>query len=240
MNQPPASQRPLHGYTTRRDLLKLGTFGLLAPVWLTGCGDSDSNSGNGDAKPDYSATIADARIAIQKAISDSGAPSISVALVERDRIVWAEAFGVINNTTDTAANTETLFCIGSCSKMLATMAVMLMADRGLISLDEPLITYLPGFRMTSPDYIRITVRMLLNHSSGFPGFDARGAIGSAPYTDYAAQVMQTLANARLKHAPAKCRSIATTALRWLSFWCKRSPARPIRSLSPRTSSCRWA
>ena len=203
MNQPPISQHPAHRLPTRRDLLKLGALGLLAPAWLTGCGDSGSNSSHGDATPDYSATIADARIAIQNALSDSDTPSISVALVERDRIIWAEAFGLINKVTTTAASTETLFCIGSCSKMLATLAVMMLSDRGLVRLDEPLVTYLPGFNMASPDYTRITVRMLLNHSSGFPGFDFRDAIGTAPRTDYAAQVMQTLANARLKHVPGE-------------------------------------
>ena len=203
VSQPPVSIHPGHCPPTRRDLLKLGALGLLVPTWLTGCGDSGSNSGNSGSTPDYSATIADARIAIQNALSDSDTPSISVALVERDRIIWAEAFGIINKATTTAASTETLFCIGSCSKMLATLAVMMLSDRGLVRLDEPLVTYLPGFNMASPDYTRITVRMLLNHSSGFPGFDFRDAIGMAPRTDYAAQVMQTLAKARLKHAPGE-------------------------------------
>ena len=201
MNQPPVSIHPVHGHPTRRDLLKLGALGLLVPAWLTGCSDSDPDSGHGGSTPDYSATIADARVAIVKAMSDSGTPSVSVALIERDRLVWAEAFGTIDKATNTAASTETLFCIGSCSKMLATVAVMILSDRGLVRLDEPVTTYLPRFRMASPDYPRITVCMLLNHSSGFPGFDFRGAIGTAPYVDYAAQVMQTLANAHQKHAP---------------------------------------
>lgn len=187
----------------RRDLLKLGAVGLLMPAWLAGCGDNSSAPGNAGATPDYSATIADARTAILKAMSESGTPSISVALIERDRLVWAEAFGTIDKATNTPASTETLFCIGSCSKMLATIATMILVDRGQLRLDEPLVTYLPVFRMASPDYTSITVRMLLNHSSGFPGFDFRDAIGAAPYTDYAAQVMQTLANARLKHAPGE-------------------------------------
>ena len=181
---------------TRRDLLKLGGMGLLAPVWLTGCGNSGSNL-------DYSTTIADARIAIQKAMSDSGTPSMSVALIERDRIVWAEAFGIINKATNAAATTETLFCIGSCSKILATIAVMILVDRGQLRLDEPLIMYLPGFTMASPEHADVTIRMLLNHSSGFPGFDVRASISTAPYTGYADQVMQTLTHARLKHTPGE-------------------------------------
>lgn len=198
MNPPPCSSPALINgmHPTRRNLLKLSVLGLLAPAWLAGCGGSD-------APPNYSATIADARAAILKAMADSGTPSVSVALVERDRLIWAEAFGSIDKAAGMAASTETLFCIGSCSKVIATIAVMVLVDRGLARLDESLVTYLPGFRMASPEYTQVTVRMLLNHSSGFPGFDSRGAIGAAPDTDYAAQVLQTLAQVRLKHAPGE-------------------------------------
>lgn len=198
MRPPPLPSRTLASgvHPTRRELLQLGALGMLTPAWLAGCGGSDS-------PPSYSVTIADARATILKAMADSGTPSISVALIERDRLVWAEAFGSIDKAADTAASTETLFCIGSCSKVLATIAMMVLVDRGLARLDEPLVTYLPGFRMASPEYTQVTVRMLLNHSAGFPGFDARGAIGTAPDTDYAAQVLQTLAQVRLKHAPGE-------------------------------------
>ena len=198
VNQPPYPSGTLARGTnpTRRDLLKLGALSVLAQAWLAGCGGSD-------APLSYDATIADARAAILKAMADSDTPSVSVALIERDRLVWAEAFGSLDKAAGTAVSTETLFCIGSCSKVLATMAVMVLVDRGLVRLDEPLVTYLPGFRMASPEYTQVTVRMLLNHSSGFPGFDPRGSIDSAPNPQYAAQVLQTLAQVRLKHAPGE-------------------------------------
>lgn len=198
MNQPPCNSRTLTrgAPPTRRELLKLGALTLFTPAWLAGCGGSN-------APPSYSATIADARAAILQAMADSNTPSVSVALIERDRLVWAEAFGSIDKAAGTAASTDTLFCIGSCSKVLATIAVMVLVDRGLARLDEPLVTYLPGFRMASPGYTQVTVRMLLNHSSGFPGFDFRGAMTTAPNPDYAAQALQTLAQARLKHAPGE-------------------------------------
>lgn len=198
MTLPPLPSHALASgaHPTRRQLLQLGALGLLTPAWLAGCGGSG-------APTSYSATIADARAAIRQAMADSGTPSVSVALIERDRLVWAEAFGSIDKAAGTAVSTDTLFCIGSCSKVVATIAVMVLVDRGLARLDEPLVTYLPGFRMASPEYTQVTVRMLLNHSAGFPGFDARGAIGTAPDTGYAAQVLQTLAQVRLKHAPGE-------------------------------------
>ena len=181
---------------TRREWLKFSALGLLAPTWLTGCGGSD-------APLRYDDTIAAARTSIVQALTDSDTPSISVALVERDRLVWAQAFGTIDKAAGTPVSTDTLFCIGSCSKMLATIAVMILVDRGLVALDEPLMRYLPEFKMASPEYTRVTVRMLISHSSGFPGSDYRGFLGTVPNTAYAAQVMQTLATARLKHLPGE-------------------------------------
>lgn len=59
--------------------------------------------------------------------------------------------------------------IGSTSKMFGAAAVMKLADDGLVDLDEPITTYIPEFKMADERYKKITVRMLLNHSSGLQG-----------------------------------------------------------------------
>ena len=86
--------------------------------------------------------------------------------------------------------------------MLATVSTMILVDQGRISLDEPVTTYIKDFSMPlDPRYRDITVRMLLNHSSGLPGNDSRGAITADPFSGYAAQVMEGLKYQRLKHDP---------------------------------------
>lgn len=64
---------------------------------------------------------------------------------------------------------EKLYGIGSTSKVIVTAAVMKLAGEGKLSLDEPLVRYLPEFEMGDPRYVLITPRMLLNHSSGLQG-----------------------------------------------------------------------
>ncbi len=59
--------------------------------------------------------------------------------------------------------------IGSTSKMFGAAAVMKLAEEGLVDLDEPITTYIPEFKMADERYKKITVRMLLNHSSGLQG-----------------------------------------------------------------------
>ena len=58
---------------------------------------------------------------------------------------------------------------GSVSKIFTTVAVMQLAEAGKLDLDQPVVKYLPGFKMADPRYKDITVRMLLNHSSGLMG-----------------------------------------------------------------------
>lgn len=66
-------------------------------------------------------------------------------------------------------NDLTIFGIGSVSKMFTAVSVMLLVDQGKINLDEPVTTYVTDFVMEDPRYQEITVRMLLNHSSGIMG-----------------------------------------------------------------------
>jgi CubicO group peptidase (beta-lactamase class C family) len=168
---------------------------LLVFVALTGCGGSSS------ATPPYSATIASGRSIIQQVMNETNATAISVAMSDGKGTLWSEAFGVTDKTDNNSANASTMFCIASVSKMVATVAAMILVDRELISLDIPLINYIPDFSMASPEYRDITVRMLLNHSSGFPGTDERNVKTVAPYTGLAAQMKQGLKYQRLKHAP---------------------------------------
>ena len=67
------------------------------------------------------------------------------------------------------ADTERVYCIGSVSKVYVTTAVMQLADKGLVDIDAPVTDYIPDFKMADPRYTRITVRMLMNHTSGIMG-----------------------------------------------------------------------
>lgn len=64
---------------------------------------------------------------------------------------------------------ESIYGVGSVSKMYGTAAIMRLSEQGRVDLDAPVTTYLPEFRMADERYKTITVRMLLNHSSGLIG-----------------------------------------------------------------------
>ena len=64
---------------------------------------------------------------------------------------------------------DTEYAIGSVSKLFTATAIMQLVEKGKIDLDKPVTTYLPEFKMADERYKQITVRMLLEHSSGLMG-----------------------------------------------------------------------
>jgi CubicO group peptidase (beta-lactamase class C family) len=138
---------------------------------------------------------------VARELLEQGASAVTIALVSSDRMIWSQVFGLADRDAGQATADSTMFGIGSVSKMLAAIAVMKLVDRGVVDLDTPVVSYLPAFRMASPGYENVTVRMLLDHSSGFPGTDYRNADIRTPVPGYLDQVLQTLSTAPLKAPP---------------------------------------
>lgn len=87
--------------------------------------------------------------------------------------VYASVGNVVNaepvqpeHTAETTASQDRIYCIASVSKMYSALAVMQLVDEGKVELDAPVTKYFPDFRMNDERYKDITVRMLMNHTSG--------------------------------------------------------------------------
>lgn len=155
----------------------------------------------GSDHENYDETIREGRLAVNASLAENNASSISVAFFAQGREVWAETFGLADKDGHKVPGLVTMYSIASVSKMLATIATMVLVDENRISLDMPVTEYLPEFEMISPEYRDVTIRMLLNHSSGFPGSDYRNGITTSPYLHFGEQVVESLKNERLKHDP---------------------------------------
>lgn len=99
----------------------------------------------------------------------AGITSIQYAMMDNGEIVESGVGGVYSKQENRLLTTENLFGIGSTSKMFTTAAMMRLADQGKVDLDRPVTDYIPEFTMADERYQDITVRMLLNHSSGLMG-----------------------------------------------------------------------
>ena len=101
--------------------------------------------------------------------ADTGVVGAVVAVQQGDKTVSA-ATGVANARTGQPVTTDTIFQIGSISKVYTATLVMQLVDEGLVDLDTPVASYLPGFTIadkTAAD--TITIRQLLSHTSGMDG-----------------------------------------------------------------------
>lgn len=96
-------------------------------------------------------------------------PGAAVAVLAAGDVV-DDAAGVLNKATGVEVTPDSVFQIGSITKLWTATLVMQLVDEGRLDLDVPVRTYLPEFRIADEGAAAtITTRMLLNHTAGFEG-----------------------------------------------------------------------
>ena len=95
---------------------------------------------------DYGATIAALERFIGREMADKELPALSIALVDDQRIVWARGFGFADPEGRVAATADTVYRVGSVSKLFTDLAVMQLVEQGKLDLDAPVTNYLPDFK----------------------------------------------------------------------------------------------
>ncbi len=103
---------------------------------------------------------------ISAALESSGAPSVSVAVVQHGEITYAKAFGQANIAENRSADASTRYAIGSVSKQFTSAALLLLAEQGKISLDDKVAKYFPDLTRAR----EVTIRELLSHTSGYEDY----------------------------------------------------------------------
>ncbi len=97
-------------------------------------------------------------------------PGLAVAMVSKNKTLWCEGFGYTDTSHTKAVNTDTLFSLQSTTKTVTAIAFLLAVQKGLVALDDPLVTVYPEFTVNSrfgkDEYKRITFRHLFSHTSG--------------------------------------------------------------------------
>jgi D-alanyl-D-alanine carboxypeptidase len=131
-------------------------------------------------------------------------PGLSVAISFPDGALWTGQSGKAVLSSKTSVTPDTLFSFGSISKTFVAALVARLAQRGTLSLDDPLSKYVPTFWKATD----ITLRELLNHTSGVMDvFDAPGmaaAILASPTRTWTVeQVLARVGKSRYAFAPGK-------------------------------------
>jgi CubicO group peptidase (beta-lactamase class C family)/D-alanyl-D-alanine dipeptidase len=103
---------------------------------------------------------------IQREVESKQLPAFSIALVDDDRIVWADGFGLANAEQNIAATSKTIYRVGSLSKLFTDIAVMQLVEQGKLDLDADIRDVLPEFQPKNASSVPITLRQLMSHQSG--------------------------------------------------------------------------
>jgi CubicO group peptidase (beta-lactamase class C family) len=114
---------------------------------------------------------------IEKILEKAGVTGLSCAIINDSQVVYENGFGFRNKDTDLINNENTIFAAASFSKTVFAYLVMLLVEEGKLDLDKPLQEYLNKPLHEYSDYVdlmgdnrssKITARMVLSHTTGFP------------------------------------------------------------------------
>src|SRR5690606_5210542 len=94
-------------------------------------------------------------------------PGIAVAVMREGKIILAKGYGLANVEHNVPVKPETVFQSGSVGKAFTVVAIMMLVDEGKLKLDDEIKKYLTD---APPEWDRITVRHLLQHTSGMGGY----------------------------------------------------------------------
>ena len=114
--------------------------------------------------------VEELEIYLNQLIASGNPPGLSVIVVKDGEVVYTNAFGFADGPRNISATPETVYHWWSMTKIPTAIAVMQLQEQGRLNLDDEVVKYLPWFKVnyssnTSP---RLTIRHLLQHSSGLP------------------------------------------------------------------------
>ena len=126
----------------------------------------ENRSGHIRASGEYREVASKVSDAIHYEMVDKALNAVSIVLVKDMEILWARGFGVEDLNKSTKADANTVYRVGSVSKLFTDIGIMQLVEKGEVDLDAPITDYLPEFRPRSRFKREITLRQLMSHRSG--------------------------------------------------------------------------
>ena len=113
-------------------------------------------------------SLAQHRDAAAAYLRATGAPGVVIGWSEGDGHPRVAAAGTARLATGAPVDRRPIFHMASATKPLVAAAILQLAERGRLDLDASPTRYLPYFRLADPRFARVTIRQMLNHTSGLP------------------------------------------------------------------------
>jgi CubicO group peptidase (beta-lactamase class C family) len=103
-----------------------------------------------------------------KSVENEKFPGLAAGIVKDNQVLFTGEYGTANLSTGDPVVRGTLFHQASVSKTFVATAIMQLVERGKVELDAPITKYLSYFKLEDERYQNITIRQLMNHTSGMP------------------------------------------------------------------------
>ena len=101
--------------------------------------------------------------------TETNHPGGAIGIMQNGEVIYSKAFGLASLEYQVPNTTETIFNVGSVSKQFTAMGIVLLQEKGLLSIDDDIRKYLPDM----PDFGHtITIRHMLHHTSGMRSLHA--------------------------------------------------------------------
>jgi CubicO group peptidase (beta-lactamase class C family)/D-alanyl-D-alanine dipeptidase len=184
-------------------------------------------------RADYAAVAARLDAIVRRELATKDIPALSIALVDGDDIVWARGFGFANPEDSVAATAETVYRVGSVSKLFTDIGVMQRVERGELMLDEPVTRYLPDFAPRNPYAAPVTLRELMSHRSGLVREPPVGHYFDASSPSLAATV-GSLSRTELVYEPQTRSKYSNAAIATVGYVLERTSGEPFARHLART------
>ena len=105
---------------------------------------------------------------LEAQVDAMGIPGLTAAVVQAGEVVYEGAFGERRLGGAEPLTPDHVFHFASVSKPFVATAIVQLVERGQVRLDDLVTEYLPYFELADPAYRQITIRQMLNHTSGMP------------------------------------------------------------------------
>jgi CubicO group peptidase (beta-lactamase class C family) len=103
-------------------------------------------------------------------LQKTGVPGMAIAVVHKNKVIFAKGFGVRTIGTDTPVDADTVFQLASLSKSLSSTVAAAVVGEGRVQWDDPIAKYLPGFTLSNAEIgAKVTIADMFAHRSGLPG-----------------------------------------------------------------------
>ena len=174
----------------------------------------------------YAAVAGRLEHVISREMRIHGLPAVSIALIDDQRVVWARGFGYANPADSTPATAETVYRVGSVSKLFTDIGIMQLVERGTLDLDAPVSRYLPEFRPRNPYGKAVTLRQLMSHRSGLVREPPLGSYFDSTSPPLAATVA-SLNRTTLVYPPATRTKYSNAAIATVGYVLERTQQEPF-------------